>query len=573
MRALVLSLLLVFALPASALPAAGSAGMVSTAHPTASEAGAAMLRQGGNAVDAAVAAAFALAAAEPYSSGLGGGGFALVRFGDELAFIDFREVAPRRASREMFLRGGEPQPELSRDGALGVAVPGAVAGYLDLHRRWGKLPRAKVLAPAIKIAREGFLVDERFREYAGFRLDLLRKDPEASRIFLVPGKKGEPAQLPPVGHRIVQRDLAATLEAIAAGGEAAFYKGAVAQKLAADMKARGGLVGLEDLAAFRVQKRDPLIGSYRGHAIATAPPPSAGGEVVLTVLNVLEKLPAETPWRDPAAMHLYIEAMKRTFADRFLFGDPAFVDVPVQALIAKERAPLLVKAIGEKATPASKIAPAEGTKLAGKKGRGGPTDAGMDTTHLCTVDAAGNAVSMTTTVNYAFGAGIVAKGTGVVWNDEMDDFAIAPGVPNVYGVVGSEANAIAPGKVPLSSMAPTIVFAGPSTDSPVRLVVGSPGGPRIPTTVAQVIWNFFGFGADVEKAVSLGRVHHQHQPDVTMVEPFALDEATRAALVRRGHTIEQQRPWSNATAIAVDPETGIRTGAADPRGVGTAVAQ
>jgi len=566
MRLLVTLLCLILALPAAALPTHGTKGMVSTAHPAASEAGAAMLRQGGNAVDAAVAAAFVLAVVEPYSSGIGGGGFALVRFGRELTFLDFRETAPARATRDMFLRDGAPAPELSRDGPLAVAVPGAVKGYLALHERWGRLPRAQVLAPAIRLAAEGFPVSERFRSYAKWRLDVLAADPEAARIFLVDG------DVPPLGHRIVQKDLAATLRAIAARGAKGFYEGEVAKKLAADMKARGGLITEADLRAYEVVEREPLVGSYRGHAIATAPPPSAGGQVVLTVLNLLETLPANLPWRDTEALHLYVEALKFAYADRALVGDPAFVEVPLQALVAKDRAERLRALIGNRATPAAAIHPAMGTDIEAPPGRA-PVAGGDDTTHLSTLDADGNAVAMTTTVNYGFGAGIVAKGTGVLWNDEMDDFAIAPGVPNVYGVVGTEANAVAPGKRPVSSMSPTFVFAGPDTDAPVQLVVGSPGGSTIPTTVIQAIHNHVVFGADVEKAIALPRIHHQHLPDVTRYEPLGLDEATVRLLRLRGHVLEEREPWGNATAIAVDPATGVRSGAADPRGIGTAVAQ
>jgi len=573
MRALSLLLSLFVALPASALPAAGTAGMVATAHTDATSAGVEMLRQGGNAVDAAVASAFALAVVEPASSGLGGGGFALVRFEEELLFLDFRETAPAAASRDMFLKAGEPDPARSRDGSLAAGVPGAVAGYLALQERFGKLDRAKVLAPAIRFAEEGVLVDERLRRVIGFRLEVLRKDPEASRIFLVPGAPGEPAQVPPLGHRLVQRDLAKTLRTLAKEGADAFYEGSIARLLTEDMKRRGGILTAKDLADYRVQEREPLIGSYLGNAVATAPPPSAGGQVVLTTLNVLETLPRHTPWNDPAALHLYIETLKRVYADRILFGDPAFVDVPVEALISKERVPHLLEAIGFRSTPAASIGPGVGTALARLPGEVGPVPEGTDTTHLSTIDGSGNAVSLTSTINFVFGAGIVARGTGILWNDEMDDFAIAPGVPNVYGVAGSEANAVAPGKIPLSSMAPTLVFDGPDVTSPVRLVVGSPGGPRIPTTVIQAIHNHLFHGADVERAITLGRVHHQHLPDITFYEPFSLDSATLGLLRLRGHQLREDGPWSNATLISVDPETGVRTGAADPRGAGSAMAQ
>lgn len=573
MRFLVFLLLFVPSLPAFALPVAGKAGMVAAAHPAASAAGVEALRQGGNAVDAAVATAFALAVVEPASSGIGGGGFALVRFRGELLFLDFREKAPAKASRDMFLRDGQPAPVLSRDGPLSAGVPGAVRGYLALHERFGKLPRAKVLAPAIRLAQEGFAIDESYRRAAGYRLGVLRQDPEAARIFLVPGENDGPPEVPPLGHVLVQRDLAETLRTLSKEGAASFYTGSIARKLVADMEERGGILGARDLADYQVQERQPLVGSYRGHAIATAPPPSAGGEVLLATLNVLETLPPHTPWNDPAALHLTIETLKRVYADRILFGDPAFVDIPLAALISKERAKKLVASIGYKATPAEEIAPGEGTDLVQRSEAGREIRESADTTHLSTIDAEGNAVSLTSTINYVFGAGIVAKGTGVLWNDEMDDFAIAPGVPNVYGVAGSEANAVAAGKIPLSSMTPTLVFAGPDLGSAVRMVVGSPGGPRIPTIVLQAIHNHLFYGADVEQAIAQGRIHHQHLPDITRFEPRSLDAATLGLLRLRGHVMEQGATWGNATIIAIDPETGLRTGAADPRGSGAAVAQ
>lgn len=556
------ALFLFFTLSASALPAAGTGGMVASAHPEATMAGVSMLRQGGNAADAAVATAFALAVAEPYASGIGGGGFALVRMGKELVFLDFREVAPAAATREMYLRDGQAVRELSTDGPLAVAVPGAVAGYLELHARWGRLPRAKVLEPAIRLAREGVVIDERYRGYARHRAPLLRKDPDAAKIFL------HEDEVPPLGWKLRQPELARTLEALAESGPSPFYSGKIAQAIVSDLSSRGGLITEKDLAEYRVREREPLVGTYLGHAVATAPPPSAGGVVVLSVLNALETLPPDLPWRDPLALHLYIEASKRAFADRRILGDPEFVDAPVDLLISKERARAWVEEIGFDATPADAIrtpgleaTPAE------------PLREGAHTSHLSVVDREGNAIALTTTINTPFGAGIVARGTGVLLNNEMDDFAAAPGVPNAYGIVGSEANAIAPGKVPLSSMSPTIVFAGPTPDTPVRLVVGSPGGSRIPTTVVQIVYNHLAHGAPVDVAIAQGRIHQQHLPEAVFVEPMALDAATAGLLLLRGHRLVESGTWSNATAIAVDPDTGVRTGAADPRGVGTAMAE
>lgn len=578
-----------------AAPPSGKRGMVASGHPDATAAGVAMLRQGGNAVDAAVATAFALAVVEPYSSGIGGGGFAVVKLDKTLTFLDFREVAPAAAHRDMYIQNGVPNPLASRDGITSVAVPGAVAGYLGMHKRYGKLTRAQVLAPAIKLARDGFVMNTVYQRDVAWRIDELRKDPEAVKAFLSVDAQGVP-QAPELGVMWKQPDLAWTLEQLAADGADAFYTGTVAKKLIEDQKARGGIMTARDLARYRIREHKPLMGSFRGHAVATAPPPSAGGEVLLSLLNMLETMPADRAYRDPAALHLYVEASKRAFADRYLIADPKFVRDVTRELTTKERAQKLAAMIGPQATNAFDVPPGQAATLpAGVIPKvplvvkpqstgdmpltGGAAQTPPDpnksphTTHLSVVDADGNAVSLTATVNYAFGSCVVAKGTGVLWNDEMDDFSVAPGVPNTYGVVGSEANAVAPGKVPASSMTPTIVFDGPSTDSPVRLVVGSPGGPRIPTTVAQIIINYFDAGADVQQAVAMGRVHHQHLPDAVSIERLGIDAATLAELEKRGHAIKTQNTWSNATAIAIDPRTKTRSGAADPRGVGAAMAE
>lgn len=561
-----LLLLLLAPLAATAAPVASTRGIAATAHPAATQAAVDALAEGGSAADAAAAAAFVLAVVEPFSSGLGGGGFALVRHDGALTFLDFREVAPAAATPFMFLRDGVADPALSRDGALSVAVPGAVAGYVALHARFGRLPRARVLAPAIRLAKQGFPVDERFRGAVAFRLAVLRRDPEAARLFLT--AEGE---VPPPGAPIVQRELATTLEAIARSGAPGFYAGPVAERLAADLAARGGLVTRADLAAYRVRERAPLVGRYRDHLVVTAPLPSAGGAVVLTVLGFLQSLPPTTPHRDPARLHLYAEACRQAFADRALLGDPAFVPDPTSALLAPARLAALAAAVPARARASGSIVPGAGTTLAAPTP---PAAAGSDhTTHLSVVDAEGNAVALTSTVNWSFGAGIVAKGAGVVWNDELDDFAAASGASNAFGLVGAGANLPAPGKIPLSSMAPTMVFDGPAPGAKLRLVLGSPGGPRIPTTIVQAIVAHLDHGADVRTALALPRLHHQHLPDRLSVEPFGLDPLTAAELRLRGHELLEQEPWSNATAIAIDPVTGLRTAAADPRGVGTALAE
>ncbi len=567
---------LILSTSALARPTATQSGMAVSAHPLASQAGAEILRAGGNAADAAAAVALALAVVEPYSSGLGGGGFALVRMGEELTFMDFRETAPKAAERDMYIEEGVPNPLSSRDGIRSVAVPGAAAGYLELQQRYGKLERARVLAPAIALARDGFRVTTRYQDYVAWRLELLRGDPEICKIFLVKDPDGQWVS-PELGHRIVQPDLTQTLIQLADQGTNAFYAGDIAKKLAADMQARQGLVTADDLASYRVRYREPLTGTYRGHTIVSSPPPSSGGQILLTLLNILETQPAPADWRDPEFVHLYIEASKRAFADRALLGDPDFLPYLPKLLgylTAKDRAALLSQVINETATDSRTIPAAQGSALPADVPRQGPApfSPGTDTSHLSVIDSEGNAVAMTTTINYAWGSGVVARGTGIIWNDEMDDFAVAPGVPNAYGIVGSDANAVEPGKVPLSSMSPTMMFLG-DTSGPLELIVGSPGGSRIPTTVAQAIINIVDFGADAENAINLGRIHHQHLPDTVFVEPYALESATRRALEAKGHVLKDRKPWSNATIIYIDPKTRIRYGAADRRGDGSAIAQ
>lgn len=561
-----------------AKPTAGRAGMVSTAHPKATEAGLAMLRQGGNAADAAAAAAFALAVVEPYSSGIGGGGFALTSFKGNQEFFDFREVAPQKAHRDMYIQNGKPNALLSRDGILSVAVPGAVAGYLQLQNELGVLTRSQILAPAINLASQGFAVTPRYIRYVNKRLSLLRQDPEICDIFLVRSENGE-FVAPKVGYVVKQTDLAQTLRLIEKDGPAVFYSGSIAQKMVADIQNRKGILTAQDFTQYAVRKRQPLVGSYRGHAIVSSPPPSSGGQILLTLLNIMETLPADTPWRSKQALHLYIEGSKRAFADRAYLGDPLFVpyvEKLLPLLLQKDRAALLAQIIGDATHLPQEIPAGQGAATypdIPSLAHSGSQSDGNDTTHLSVIDKEGNAVALTTTINYSWGSGIVAKDTGVVLNDEMDDFAVAPGVPNAYGIVGSEANSVEPRKTPLSSMSPTLVFSGASTQSPIQLVLGSPGGSRIPTTVAQIIMNVIDHNADIETAISSGRIHHQHLPDLVFIERFTLATPTIEYLEKKGHRLKLGGKWSNATAIMVDPKTKLITGAADPRGIGTALAQ
>ncbi|PTL83556.1 gamma-glutamyltransferase [Vitiosangium sp. GDMCC 1.1324] len=558
-------------------------GAVATAHPMASEAALRMLQKGGNATDAAVAAAFTLAVVGPYHSGIGGGGFALVHDtktgGTQV--LDFREVAPKGATRDMYLKDGQVVPGLSTDGATSVAVPGAVAGYLELLEKHGKLPRAVVLQPAIEAARNGFWVTPKYQALATLRRDCLRQDPEASRIFLAKNEQGEP-DVPPIGYLVRQPELARTLQTLAKSGAKPFYSGPLAQAMVDTVKASGGTLSLEDLKDYKTRAHEPLEGSYRGYRILTMPPPSAGGLAVVQVLGAMERLrPKGLDYRNPEDLHLYVEAVRRVYVDRVKYlGDPAFVKIPMESLTSPGYIADLAGSIDpKKATPsASLLPPVEG---AGGSTLKNPNNSWYDpsstpekknTTHISVIDKDGNAVALTTTVNYAFGSCLVAKGTGILLNDEMDDFAARPGVPNAYGLVTGEANSIAPGKVPLSSMSPTLVF---SKDDPkkVMLAVGSPGGSTIPTTVIQVISNMVDSGMDVTRAVGEGRLHHQYLPDELWVDRWGLEPATQAALEAKGHKIRKQEAWGDAEAVYSDPKTNLRYSASDPRNEGAALGQ
>jgi gamma-glutamyltranspeptidase/glutathione hydrolase len=544
MPALVLALLL-------SGVAASPGGAVATAHPLASEAGAAVLRAGGNAVDAAVAAAFALSVVENQRSGIGGGGFALVWSAREqkVHLLDFREVAPGAATRDMFVRGGEPDPRLAQEGGLAVAVPGAVKGYAELARRFGTRPLAALVEPAARLAEAGFRVGLTTHENAEQKLACLRSDAASAREFLVPGADG--ARVAPApGARLVRRDLARTLRALGRDPDA-FYRGPLARRIVAAARAAGGILSEADLAAYRVREREPLWGSYRGHRIASVPPPSAGGAIVIGTLQALEAggLPPQG-FRPEAFLHRLIEVEKRLFAHRASLGDPAFAegaDAAARELASPTHARRLAAEVGERATPSRDLGPPVG---------GG-------TAQVSAIDAEGNAVSMTTTVNGYYGACVVVPGTGILLNDEMDDFDAAPGVPNQFGLVGAGANAVAPGKAPLSSMSPALVFA---PDGRLLLAVGSSGGSTIPSTVLQAVVNVVDHRMRLDDALAAPKIHHQWLPDRIDAEPWALDVATEQALRARGHgVVTRPRPFGNAQAVAIDPVTGWRIGASDPR--------
>lgn len=540
-----------------ATTAASPKGAVATAHPAASEAGASVLRRGGNAVDAAVAAAFALAVVEPSSSGIGGGGFALVWLAKEgkVRVLDFREVGPAKATPLMYVQDGKPRSDFSLDGPLSIAVPGAVKGYVELARRFGKLPLAQLTSPAEQLASRGVTVTKHHAHAVQVRLDCLSADPEARRIFTVkdladPTRRAAPQP----GDRLVQPELAQTLHAIGEKGDAPFYSGAIGRRIAATVQEGGGLLALEDLKAYKVREREPLEGSYRGWRVATMPPPSSGGAIVLGLLQTLEGFdPRAGGYRPELFLHAMIEAEKHLFARRELMGDPDFspwVTPLIKETTSKEYAASVRAQIGERAEPSGEI----------PRPRESP-----ETTHLSVIDAEGNAVALTTTVNYVFGSCVVAKGTGVLLNDQMDDFSVAPGVANAYGVRGGRANAPGPGKVPLSSMAPTLLF---DPEGRLRLAIGSPGGSTIPTTVAQAIVHFVDDGMGVDEAIAAPRLHHQLYPEVVRVDRNGLEAATQRALEGRGHVFKPVDPWGNAQGVAIDPKTGLREAASDPRGDG-----
>ena len=589
------------------LPQRSKKGMVVSAHPLASEAGLAMLKKGGNAVDAAVATAFAISVVEPFSAGIGGGGFLLLHSGQtgEIKALDFRERAPLRATRNMYLdEQGKVRAGASVNGYLAAAVPGTVAGLAQVHRRYGKLPWREVVAPAIGLADEGFIVSSvrtwRFALISATRTNIILNNPAARQIFAPNGV------LFGSGDRLTQRDLARTLRAIAQNPQN-FYTGAIARTIADDMARNGGLITLEDLKSYQPTWREPLCGNFRTYRICSMPPPSSGGVLLLQMLNIIGDTDIKSKgWNHPDTLHLLAETMKIAYADRSVhLGDPDFVNVPVAALTSRAYAAKRRGEISmERARPASEIKPisreilqrfaivpgltspptppplGEGSiappfprREGGLGGLGLPSRESPDTSHLTVVDEQRNTVSLTFTINAGFGAGVVVPGTGILLNNEMDDFAIAPGVPNLFGLVGGDANAIAPRKIPLSSMTPTIV----TENNRLRLATGSPGGSTIITTVLQIILNVLVYDMDAGAAVSAARIHHQWLPDKLRVEPFGLDALTLEELRRRGHQIEAQNPWGNANAIllrnaganAQSPD-GFLEGAADPSGEGAA---
>ncbi|MGP0059326.1 MAG: gamma-glutamyltransferase [Beijerinckiaceae bacterium] len=539
---------------ATPLPVVAVHGMVATQERHATQVGIAVLRRGGNAVDAAVAVALTLAVTLPKAGNLGGGGFMLIHIaqsGRDVA-IDYRETATRETTRKVFLDDqGEAVAAKSRDTGLGVGVPGTVAGLVHALTAYGsgKFGLADLAAPAIALARDGFAVDDDLALSLPLAAPRLARWPASAKIFL----HGGTAPLVR-GEKLVQSDLADSLEQIAREGEKAFYEGAIAAKIVAAVQQAGGHMTLADLAAYRARERVPLRGIYRGHEIVAMPPPSSGGIHILEILNILEGFPLqELGSRSPQTLHLMAEAMKLAYADRAEYlGDPDFVPVPVTGLVSKAYAAHLRAEIdADRARPAAEI-----------KAQDPQPYESDQTTHFSIVDADGNAVANTYTLNFSYGLGLVAEGTGILLNNELDDFAAKAGVPNAFGLLGGAANEPGPQRRPLSSMAPTMVFH----DGELELVTGSPGGSRIITIVLQIILDVLDFDMNIAAATAATRIHDQWMPDQLQVEP-GLPHETIEDLENRGHKVVERPPWGSAQSIA--RHDGLLFGAADPRQKGT----
>lgn len=537
--------------PATPAPVADAAShaAIASAHPLATAAGLEVLRKGGNAFDAAIAVSAALAVVEPSGSGLlGGGMFLLHRASDgRNVVIDAREVAPAAATRDMFLdKAGNPVPGASTNTALAAGIPGEPAGLALLQSRYGRLPLADSLAPAIRLARNGFELYPRLQAGLRFKKEQILKSPEATRIWL---RRGDAA---PVGTLIRQPELARTLEILARDGVQSFYTGALARQLVSGVRELGGIWTLDDLARYRAIEREPIVGHYRGATLVSAPPPSSGGIALVQALNVLsgydlQRVDAVT------RKHLIVEAMRRMHRDRAVYlGDPEFTAVPVAQLTDPLYAAGLRTSIRlDKATPSAMLAST--AEL---------TSGGRDTTHFSIIDAEGNRVAGTITLNAWLGSGLMVRGTGLFLNNQMDDFSIKPGVPNIYGLVGGTANQIEPGKRMLSSITPTFV-----EDKRGLMIVGSPGGSYITGMVLLATLDYLE-GRSAQEIVSAPRIHHQYLPDVLAYEKGALTDEEKVELEKRGHQLRERESWGNLQVVIRHADGRVEA-ASDPRGVGT----
>jgi gamma-glutamyltranspeptidase/glutathione hydrolase len=525
---------------------------VASAHPLATEAGIEILKMGGNAFDAAVAVSAALAVVEPYGSGIGGGGFWLLHSAKDRddVMLDGRERAPLAATRDMYLdENGNVIAGASINGPLAAGIPGTVAALEKLSRQYGSLPLSTTLAAAIRYARDGFAVSEHYRKMAGHRLTTLQASFDAAEIFL------RDDRVPELGEIITQPDLAKTLKLIAQDGAKAFYTGELAKKMVTSVNAHGGKWSMEDLADYKVVERSPEVIVYKGMRLVTASPPSSGGMALAEMLNMLSFFNIEK-MQPLDRIHVLTEVMRRAYRDRAEYlGDPDFIDVPADLLTSSVYTNKLVKSINrKKATPSATLKPV-----------GEPMGNSVDTTHFSIIDAEGNRVSATMSINYPFGSGFVAEGTGILLNDEMDDFSAKPGVPNAYGLVGAEANAIAPGKRMLSSMSPSFL----ETSDRVA-ILGTPGGSRIISMVLLSMLDFYQ-GGDAMSMVNLGRFHHQYLPDKIIHEPGVFDADVVKALMAMGHQVEAlSGPYGNMHVIVANKKTRRVEAASDSRGEGQA---
>jgi gamma-glutamyltranspeptidase/glutathione hydrolase len=530
-------------------PIFGAAGMVASQNELASEAGAQVLADGGNAVDAAVAVGFALAVSLPRAGNLGGGGFMLVHDAEagETVAIDYREMAPRGASRDMFLdENGDVDKDRARFSHLSAGVPGTVAGLWRAHQDYGSLPWRRVVEPAIQLARDGMVMTYDLAGLLAARKERMCRYEASCRYFYKPG--GE-AYVP--GERFIQADLADTLELIAEQGPAVFYEGQIAAMIVAEMERGGGLVDAESLAAYEPQIRDVARGTYRGYEVVTMPPPSSGGIHVVQILNILENFPmTEFGYGSADATHVLAEAARLAYADRSKhLGDPDFYDVPQTWLTSKEYAKELAATIDmQRARSSTEVSPGVP-----------PAYESPDTTHFSVIDRDGNVVSNTTTLNFSFGSGIAVEGAGFLLNNEMDDFSAKAGVPNAYGLLGEKANEIQSRKRPLSSMTPAIVF----DDGKAWFATGSPGGSRIITTVLQMIVNVIDHGMNIAEASAAPRMHHQWLPDMLQLESGFSPDTIRI-LEARGHQVAGTQ-WSMGSLQSVAYRDGVFRGSSDPR--------
>ncbi len=525
---------------------------IASAHPLATDAGIEILKKGGNAFDEAVAVTAALSVVEPYSSGLGGGGFWLLHVAEDNhnTMLDGRERAPLLASRDMYLdEQGNVKPGASIDGPLAAGIPGTVAAIDYLSKQYGRLPLSVTLKAAIHHAKKGFVVDEHYRKMATFRKNALLASTDAAKIFL------HDSSVPENGAYVVQADLAKTLELISAHGANGFYRGSVAQKMVDSVIKNGGVWSLKDFDEYKIVERSPVVVMYRGMKFVGAAPPSSGGLALTQMLSMLSSYDIDE-MSEAQKVHLYTEVMRRAYRDRAEFlGDPDFIDVPADRLVSPEHNGKLIKSIKlHAATPSALLKPVAT-----------PMGKGADTTHFSIIDKEGNRVSATLSINYPFGSGFVAEGTGVLLNDEMDDFSAKPGEPNVYGLVGAEANAIEPGKRMLSSMSPAFLETGERI-----AILGTPGGSRIITMVLLGLLDFHQ-GASAEHMVQLGRFHHQYLPDKIFYEPAFFNERMKTALTNFGHTLEElDGVYGNMQVVVVDKKRRKSEAASDPRGVGKA---